>query len=102
MKRFTVLYASLIGILFFSAVFEAWSDARAVAKNTSNVSNVYDATGAMLEAIDPRGAESSEASVVLVYDSTGAMLEAIRPEQPEADPLLVYDATGAMLEAIRP
>ena len=76
MKKLTILFASLIGILLSLAVFDAWSDARAAAKPVAALSNVYDATGAMLEAID---AKAPEAEVVLVYDSTGAMLEAINP-----------------------
>jgi hypothetical protein len=36
-----------------------------------------------------------------VYDATGAMQEAIHP-QANTGPPNVYDATGAMLEAIHP
>ena len=97
MKQFTILYTSLIAVLMFSFVFEAWSDARAEAK--ASIAPVYDSTGAMLEAIGP---EKAEASVPLVYDATGAMLEAIQPKEAEAALPLVYDATGAMLEAIKP
>lgn len=98
MKQFTILYTSIIGILLFLAVFEAWSDARAEAGNTS-IAPVYDSTGAMLEAISPKEAE---ARISPVYDATGAMLEAINPKGAEARIVPVYDATGAMLEAINP
>ena len=120
MKRFTILFAVLLSVLAFSAIFQSWSDARAEAKKASAPVQVYDSTGAMLEAINPK---SSEESVVAVYDATGAMLEAINPKKnvtfspvydatgtmlnainPEANkaPPIVYDATGAMLEAIHP
>ena len=120
MKRFTILLASLIGILAFSAILQAWADARAEEKKASAPVQVYDSTGAMLEAIDARSADEIAAPV---YDATGAMLEAIDPEKnvrfspvydatgamlnainPEANtaPPIVYDATGAMLEAIHP
>ena len=96
MKRFTILFAALISILAFSAVFEAWSDARAEEKTASAPVQVYDSTGAMLEAIN-----AERTAPVSVYDSTGAMLEAINPkENTTFSP--VYDATGAMLEAINP
>jgi hypothetical protein len=121
MKRFTILFAALLSVLAFSAVFQSWSDARAEEKKASAPVQVYDATGAMLEAIN---AKSAEESVVTVYDATGAMLEAINPaknvtfspvydatgamleatnpKEVEETPPLVYDATGAMLEAINP
>jgi hypothetical protein len=99
MKKLTILFASLIGILLSLAVFDAWSDARAAAKPVAALPNVYDATGAMLEAIH---AEVPESQAVLVYDSTGAMLDAIQANEPAASFAPVYDATGAMLEAINP
>lgn len=128
MKRFTILFAALLSVLAFSAVFQSWSDARAEEKKASAPVQVYDSTGAMLEAIN---AKSAEESVVTVYDATGAMLEAISPDknvtfspgydatvamydatvamleatnpkEVEETPPLVYDATGAMLEAINP
>ena len=122
MKRFTILFAALLSVLAFSAVFQSWSDARAEEKKASGPVQVYDATGAMLEAInakssdvriapvydstgtmleaiDPRGAE---VKIAPVYDATGAMLDALNPNEAEANPPIVYDATGAMLEAIRP
>ena len=96
MKRFTILFAALISVLAFSAVFEAWSDARAEEKKAAAPVQVYDSTGAMLEAINPESA-----APVSVYDSTGAMLEAINPARNETfSP--VYDATGAMQDAINP
>jgi hypothetical protein len=98
MKRFTILFAALLSVLAFSAVFQSWSDARAEDDKASAPVRVYDATGAMLEAIN---AKSSEESVVAVYDATGAMLEAINPRANTAPPI-IYDATGAMLEAIHP
>ena len=121
MKRFTILLTSLIGILAFSAILQAWAEARAEEKKASAPVQVYDSTGAMLEAIN---ANSMEGSVSPVYDSTGAMLEAIHPDRnttyspvydatgamkealnpkaAEVAPPIVYDATGAMLEAIHP
>ena len=100
MKRFTILLTILISALVLSAVFQAWSDARAEEKKAYAPLQVYDSTGAMLEAINAKGAEESVASVS-VYDATGAMLEAINPDK--IVPLSrVYDATGAMLEAINP
>lgn len=98
MKRFTILLTALLSVLAFSAVFQSWSDARAEEKKASAPVQVYDSTGAMLEAIN---AKSSEEGVVAVYDATGAMLEAINPKANKAPPI-VYDATGAMLEAIHP
>ena len=100
MKRFTVLF-TILSVLAFWAIFQTWSDARAEAKKASVPVKVYDATGAMLEAINPKEAE---VRIAPVYDSTGAMLDAINPKASQADtrPLIVYDATGAMLEAINP
>jgi hypothetical protein len=100
MKRFTILLTALLSILTFSAVFQSWSDARAEAKKASAPVNVYDSTGAMLEAINAKSAEESVAPVS-VYDATGAMLEAINPDK-NVTFSPVYDATGAMLEAINP
>jgi len=98
MKRFTILLTTLISVLAFSAVFQAWSEVKAEEKKASAPVNVYDSTGAMLEAINARNVEER---VAPVYDSTGAMLEAINPnESVMVSP--VYDATGAMLEAITP
>ena len=99
MKRFTILFTSLISVLAFSAVFQAWSDARADANKAYVPVKVYDATGAMLEAINPK---SSEVRIQPVYDSTGAMLDAINPKGVAVRIAPVYDATGAMLEAINP
>lgn len=97
MKRFTILLSTLISVLAFSAVFEAWADARAAEKVSAPV-QIYDSTGAMLEAIN---AKSSEESFVAVYDSTGTMLEAINPDK-NVTFSQVYDSTGAMLEVIEP
>jgi hypothetical protein len=94
MKQFTTLYTGLIVLLLISAAFET----TAPAENAS-FSPVYDSTGAMLEAINPKRAE---AAAPLVYDATGAMLEAIHPRKAEVQIIAVYDATGAMLEAINP
>ena len=99
MKRFTILFAALLSILAFSAVFQSWSDARAEEKNASAPVKVYDSTGAMLEAIN---ASSVEAEIAPVYDSTGAMLDAIDSRGAEVKIAPVYDATGAMLEALDP
>jgi len=98
MKRFTVLF-TIFGLLAFWAVMQAWADTRADAKKASVPVKVYDATGAMLEAIN---AKSSEVRIQPVYDSTGAMLEAIDPKEAAVTIPSVYDATGAMLEAINP
>ena len=98
MKRFTILF-TILGVLAFWAIFQTWSEANAEAKKASVPAKVYDATGAMLEAINPK---SSEVRIQPVYDSTGAMLEAINPRSPEVKIAPVYDATGAMLEAINP
>ena len=98
MKRFTILLTALLSVLAFSAVFQSWSDARAEAKKASAPVQVYDATGAMLEAIN---AKSAQESVAPVYDATGAMLEAISPDK-DVTFSPVYDATGAMLDAINP
>ena len=99
MKRLTILFTTLISVLAVSAVFQAWSTSRVEAKKASSPVQVYDATGAMLEAINP---ESVEVRIQPVYDSTGAMLEAIDPKNAEVQIAPVYDATGAMLEAINP
>jgi len=101
MKRLTILFTTLISVLAVSAVFQAWSTSRAEAKKASSPVQVYDATGAMLEAINP---ERAEVKIAPVYDATGAMLEAINSEEAvvSQDPPIVYDATGAMLEAINP
>ena len=120
MKRFTILLTALLSVLAFSAVFQSWSDARAEKKTSAPV-QVYDSTGAMLEAINVRSADESAAPVYdatgamleainpeenvtfsPVYDAKGAMLEAINPQAAESDAPIVYDATGAMLEAINP
>ena len=98
MKRFTILLTSLIGVLAFSAILQAQADARVEEKKTSAPVQVYDSTGAMLEAINAKPAEKS---VVNVYDATGAMLEAINPAK-KTTYSPVYDATGAMLDAINP
>ena len=98
MKRFTILLTSLISVLAFLAVFQAWSDARVEAKKASDLPKVYDATGAMLEAIN---AKSAEVRIAPVYDSTGAMLDAINPKK-KVTTFPAYDATAAMLKAINP
>jgi hypothetical protein len=95
MKRFTVLL-TILGVLVFSAFFQAWSESRAEAKKAS-IAPVYDSTGAMLEAISAKG---SERKIVPVYDATGAMLEAINTKEEQKSLSLVYDSTGAMLNAI--
>ena len=76
MKRFTILLTTLISVLVFSAAFQSWADARAEAKKAFVPVKVYDSTGAMLEAINPKEAKNS---LPPVYDATGAMLEAINP-----------------------
>ena len=48
MKQFTALLA-VLGVLVFSAFFQAWSESRVEAKKAS-IAPVYDSTGAMLEA----------------------------------------------------
>jgi len=98
MKRFTILF-TILSVLAFWAVFQTWSEANAEAKKASVPAKVYDATGAMLEAINHK---SSEVRIQPVYDSTGAMLEAIDPKEAAVTIPPVYDATGAMLEAINP
>jgi hypothetical protein len=95
MKRFTILF-TILGVLAFSAFFQAWAESRDAAKKAS-IAPVYDSTGTMLEAIS---AKSAEARISPVYDSTGAMLEAINPKVAKVSIPPVYDATGAMLEAI--
>ena len=100
MKRFTILFAALLSVLAFSAVFQSWSDSRVEAKKASAPVQVYDATGAMLEAINAKSVEES-ADPLSVYDATGAMLEAINPDK-DVTFSPVYDATGAMLDAINP
>src|SRR5215211_8595335 len=97
MKRFTVLF-TILGVLAFSAFFQAWAESRDAAKKAS-IAPVYDSTGAMLEAIDPKEAK---VSIPPVYDATGAMLEAINSNEAQSRIAPVYDATGAMLEAINP
>ena len=97
MKRLTILFTTLISVLAVLAVLPAWSASRVEAKKASSPVQVYDSTGAMLEAINPKGAE---VKIAPVYDATGVMLEAINPK--EAEMPIVYDATGAMLEAINP
>jgi hypothetical protein len=52
MKRFTILF-TILGLLAFCAVIQAWADARAEAKKASVPAKVYNATGAMLDAINP-------------------------------------------------
>ena len=98
MKRFTILLSTLMSVLVFLAIAQAWTDAKAEAKNASALPRVYDATGAMLEAIN---AESSEVRIAPVYDSTGAMLDAINSNK-KVITQPAYDATGAMLDAINP
>src|SRR5262245_57272143 len=95
MKRFTILLA-ILGVLVFSAFFQAWSESRAEAKKAS-IAPVYDSTGAMLKAIHPK---SSNVSISPVYDATGAMLEAINTKEEQKALPLVYDATDAMWDAI--
>jgi hypothetical protein len=97
MKRFTVLF-TILGVLAFSAFFQAWAESREAAKKAS-IAPVYDSTGAMLEAINAKGVEIR---IQPVYDSTGAMLEAIDPKEAAVTIPPVYDATGAMLEAVNP
>jgi hypothetical protein len=100
MKRFTILLTTLLSVLALSAVFQAWADSRAEEKKVSAPVQVYDATGAMLEAIN----SDENVRISPVYDSTGAMLDAINPKASPAGrrPLIVYDATGSMLDAINP
>jgi len=96
MKRFTVLF-TILSVLAFWAVFQTWSEARSASNNASDLPKVYDATGAMQEAINPK---SANVRIAPVYDATGAMLEAINPKSADVRIAPVYDATGAMLEAI--
>lgn len=107
MKRFTILLASLIGVLAFLAVFQAWSDANAEAKKAFVPAKVYDATGEMLKAVHAGDNQlvvpvtGSDAAIAPVYDATGAMLDAINPDK-KVVTFPAYDATGAMLDAINP
>ena len=99
MKRFTlILLTSLISVLAFLAVFQAWSGTRTEAKKSSDLPRVYDATGEMLKAINPK---AEEVRIAPVYDATGAMLKAINPNK-KVTTFPAYDATGAMLDAINP
>lgn len=98
MKRFTVLFTTLISVLAVLAVFQAWSDSRIEAKKASSPVRVYDATGAMLASIQPSNVEVRTAPV---YDATGAMLDAINPDK-NVTTIPAYDSTGAMLDAINP
>jgi hypothetical protein len=63
----------------------------------SRIAQVYDATGAMLNAINP----NKKVVTVPAYDATGAMLEAINSDK-KVITQPAYDATGAMLDAINP
>jgi hypothetical protein len=68
---------------------------------SARASNRYDATGAMLDAIVQPNEVA--APVSNRYDATGAMLDAIVvPADPQqsASPALQYDATGAMLDTV--
>jgi hypothetical protein len=98
MKRFTVLF-TILSVLAFWAVFQTLPETKSEAKNASDLPKVYDATGAMQEAINAKGAE---VRIAPVYDATGAMLKAIDPNNTKVTLPLVYDATGAMLDAINP
>jgi hypothetical protein len=116
MKRFTVLTA-----LFSISVFGLWAVSQAALEPGSSAPiTVYDATGAMLEAIhsgdkvsiapvyDSTGAmlavinPNTKVTTVPAYDATGAMLQAIHAQAAAGKFIPVYDATGAMLEAINP
>lgn len=99
MKRFTMLFA-VLGVLAAWSIFEILPvpKSSAAAKYDNAPIPVYDATGAMLEAIN---VESADVQIVPVYDATGAMLEAINPDK-QVTTYPVYDATGAMLAAINP
>ena len=99
MKRFTVL-VTLLSVLAVWSIFQATA-AKSEAKNASALPKVYDATGAMLDAINSKDAEEK---IAPVYDATGAMLAAINPKEAKVNTALpiVYDATGAMLKAINP
>jgi aminoglycoside phosphotransferase (APT) family kinase protein len=102
MKRFTVLTA-----LFSISALAIWAFVQAAPEpKTSAPIAVYDATGAMLEAIHAGDAAAlpvtgAEARIAPVYDATGAMLEAINPNE-KVITVPAYDATAAMLEAINP
>jgi len=72
MKQFTVLF-TILGVLAFWAGFQTWSEAGSASNNASDLPKVYDATGAMQEAINPK---SANVGIAPVYDATGAMLEA--------------------------
>src|SRR5688572_32692624 len=90
MKRVTVLTA-----LFSVSVFALCAVSQAApAPRTSAPIRVYDATGAMLEAIH----SGDRVTIAPVYDSTGAMLAAINPNT-KVTTVPAYDATGAMVEA---
>ena len=64
MKRFTVLF-TILGVLAFWAGFQTWSEAGSTSKAASDLPKVYDATGAMQEAINPK---SADVSIAPVYD----------------------------------
>ena len=102
MKRFTVFYA-LLSIVAFGAAFQTWlaskSSAEAVYDNAPIP--VYDATGAMLKAINAGNSVESSERIAPVYDATGAMLAALNTNK-KVVTLPAYDATGAMLAAIYP
>jgi len=98
MKRFTVLTAlfsiSALALWAISQLAPAPKSASAAKYDNAPIP-VYDATGAMLEAIHA----GDRVAVVPMYDSTGAMLAAINPNT-KVTTVPAYDATGAMLQAL--
>ena len=123
MKRFTVLTAlfsvSALALWAISQVAPAPKSASAAKYDNAPIP-VYDATGAMLEAIhagdsvaiapvyDSTGAmlvainPNTKLTTIPAYDATSAMLQAINGKSAEVKIVPVYDATGAMLDAINP
>ena len=96
MKRILFLALVLIGALAVWPILQVLAEAKA--NDAGTLPPVYDATGAMLEAVRPSNVEVRTAPV---YDATGAMLDAINPEE-KVVTVPAYDATGAMLDAINP
>ena len=74
MKRILFLALVLIGALAVWPILQVLADAKS--KDTAALPTVYDATGAMLEAVRP---SNVEVYTLPAYDATGAMLDAINP-----------------------
>jgi len=101
MKRFTVFTSILsVGVLAAWVFVHAAPAPKSPSAVANNNATVYDATGEMLKhtgdglAVPVTGAD---AKIVPVYDATGAMLEAINPNK-KAITVPAYDATGEMLK----